>query len=125
MFNLSVVVPKKILESKNNEIKKYKNINLKFLSDPMKGSINSDCIMTDVWLSMGEKNKNKVKYFKGFTINKNIMINAKKNAIFMHCLPAKRGEEVTSEVIDSKKSVVLQQAKNRMFIQQAILLYVL
>ena len=81
--------------------------------------------MTDVWFSMGDKNKNKKKFFKNFTVNKNIMKNAKKNAIFMHCLPANRGEEVTSEVIDGKNSVVLEQAKNRMFIQQAILINVL
>ena len=81
--------------------------------------------MTDVWISMGDKNKNKVKYFKNFTIDKKIIKNASKDVIFMHCLPAKRGQEVTSEVLDGKKSVVLHQAKNRMFIQQAILIYVL
>ena len=80
--------------------------------------------MTDVWVSMGEKN-NKIKYFKNFTVNKKIMSIASNNAIFMHCLPAKRGKEVTSDVLDGKNSVVLQQAKNRMYIQQAILIYVL
>ena len=80
--------------------------------------------MTDVWLSMGEKNINKIKYFKGYTINNKIMNTASKNAIFMHCLPAKRGQEVDSDIIDSKQSVVLQQVRNRMFIQQAILIYV-
>ena len=80
--------------------------------------------MTDVWVSMGEKN-NKAKYFKNFTVNRKIMSNAAKNVIFMHCLPAKRGQEVTSEVLDGKNSVVLMQAKNRMYIQQAILIYVL
>ena len=80
--------------------------------------------MTDVWVSMGEKNKNKEKYFKNFTVNKKILNNAANNVIFMHCLPAKRGQEVTSDVIDGKKSVVLMQAKNRMYIQQAILIYV-
>ena len=81
--------------------------------------------MTDVWVSMGEKNKKKVKYFKNFTVNKKIMSNASSNAIFMHCLPAKREKEVTSDVLDGKNSVVLKQAKNRMYIQQAILIYVL
>ena len=80
--------------------------------------------MTDVWVSMGEKN-NKIKYFKNFTVNKKIMSNASNNAIFMHCLPAKRGKEVTSDVLDGKNSVVLTQVKNRMYIQQAILFYVL
>ena len=81
--------------------------------------------MTDVWLSMGDKDKNKKKYFKNFTVNKRMIENANKNVIFMHCLPAIRNEEVTSEVLDGNKSVVLQQSKNRMYIQQAILIYVL
>ncbi len=80
--------------------------------------------MTDVWLSMGEKNIKKLKDFKGFTVNNKIMNIASKDAIFMHCLPAKRGQEVDSNILDSKYSVVLKQAQNRMFIQQAILIYV-
>ena len=125
LFKLNVVIPQKILLSKSKILSLYKNKNLKFLSDPLKGSINSSCIMTDVWLSMGEKNKAKLKYFKNFKINKKIMDSANKNAIFMHWLPAKREQEVTSDILDSKKSVVLQQAKNRMYIQQAILIYVI
>ena len=58
--------------------------------------------MTDVWISMGEKNKNNIKYFKKFKINNKIINNAAKNVIFMHCLPAKRGQEVASEVLDVK-----------------------
>ena len=58
-------------------------------------------------------------------MNKKIINEAEKNVIFMHCLPAKRGQEVTSDVLDGKNSVVLTQAKNRMYIQQAILIYVL
>ena len=124
-FKLDIAVPKKILQTKKLEIIKFKNKKLNFLSDIKDAAKQSNCIMTDVWLSMGEKNKNKIKYFKGYTINNKIMSLAAKNSIFMHCLPAKRGQEVASEVIDSKNSVVLQQARNRMFIQQAILLYVL
>ena len=124
-FDLNIVIPKQILMLNKKEISKYNNKKIKFFSDPIKGSKNSKCIMTDVWLSMGEKNKNKKKFFKGFTINNKIISNASKDVIFMHCLPAKRGEEVTSEVLDGSRSVVLQQAQNRMFIQQAILIYVL
>ena len=125
LFKLNVVIPKLILKYKTKEIKKYNNKKLIFLSDPIKGSTNSHCVMTDVWQSMGEKNKKKLNYFKGFTVNKQIMNATFKDAIFMHCLPAKRGQEVTNEILDSKRSVVLQQAQNRMFIQQAILIYVL
>ena len=123
-FKLNIVVPLQIFKHHKSEFLKFKNKNLKHLVDPIEGAKKSNCIMTDVWVSMGEKN-NKIKYFKNFTVNKKIMSIASNNAIFMHCLPAKRGKEVTSDVLDGKNSVVLQQAKNRMYIQQAILLYVL
>ncbi len=123
-FKLNVVVPHQIFKHHKNEFLKFKNKNLKYFADPILGVKNSNCIMTDVWVSMGEKN-NKIKYFKNFTVNNKIMSNASNNAIFMHCLPAKRGKEVTSDVLDGKNSVVLKQAKNRMYIQQAILIYVL
>ena len=125
LFKLNIVLPKEIIKKNKKQLIKFINNKLEILSDPVKGSLNSNCIMTDVWMSMGEKNKKKIKYFKGFTINSKILKLASKNVIFMHCLPAKRGQEVTSDVLDSKNSVVLQQAKNRMFIQQAILIYVL
>ncbi len=125
LFNLNVVLPEAIFKYSKNKLKTYSNKNLKFFFDPIKGSANSQCIMTDVWLSMGETNNSKLKYFKNFTIDKKIMKSASKDAIFMHCLPAKRGQEVKSDILDSKQSVILQQAQNRMFIQQAIILYVL
>ena len=124
LFKLNVVIPKPILKINKKKLSNYYNNKLKFLSDPIKGSTNSKCIMTDVWLSMGEKNIKKLKDFKGFTVNNKIMNIASKDAIFMHCLPAKRGQEVDSNILDSKYSVVLKQAQNRMFIQQAILIYV-
>ena len=123
-FKLNVIIPNQIFKNNKNEFLKCKNKHMKYFDDPFEGVKKSNCIMTDVWVSMGEKN-NKTKYFKNFTVNKKIMSNALNNAIFMHCLPAKRGKEVTSDVLDGKNSVVLQQAKNRMYIQQAILIYVL
>ena len=124
-FKLNLIIPKEIFKNYKKEFQQYKNKNLNHFFDPILGTKNSNCIMTDVWVSMGEKNKNKKKYFKNYTVNKKIISNAKNNVIFMHCLPAKRGQEVTSEVLDGKNSVVLMQAKNRMYIQQAILIYVL
>ena len=123
-FKLNIVVPNQIFKNYKNEFLKLKNKNLKYFADPIEGVKKSNCIMTDVWVSMGEKD-NKTKYFKNFTVNKKVMSNASNNAIFMHCLPAKRGKEVTSDILDGKNSVVLKQAKNRMYIQQAILIYVL
>ena len=124
-FKLNLIIPKEIFKNYKKEFQQYKNKNLNHFFDPILGTKNSNCIMTDVWVSMGEKDKNKEKYFKNYTVNKKIISNAKNNVIFMHCLPAKRGQEVTSEVLDGKNSVVLMQAKNRMYVQQAILIYVL
>ncbi len=124
-FKLNLIIPKEIFKNYKKEFQQYKNKNLNHFFDPILGTKYSNCIMTDVWVSMGEKNKNKKKYFKNYSVDKKIISNAKNNVIFMHCLPAKRGQEVTSEVLDGKNSVVLMQAKNRMFVQQAILIYVL
>ena len=79
--------------------------------------------MTDKWISMGDKvnEKNKKKLLKPYQVNKKKMKLAKENAIFMHCLPANRGEEVTNEVMDSKQSVVWLQALNRIHIQKSII----
>ena len=124
-FKLNVIIPKEIFKNYKKEFQQYKNKNLNYFFDPILGTKYSNCIMTEVWVSMGEKYKNKKKYFKNYTVDKKIISNAKNNVIFMHCLPAKRGQEVTSEVLDGKNSVVLMQAKNRMYVQQAILIYVL
>jgi ornithine carbamoyltransferase len=125
-FKLNILVPdalgkeeKKILKNKNL---KYST----FYSDIKKGLKNSDCIMTDAWISMGDKStKNKKKLLKKFQVNDDVMKYAKKNAIFMHCLPAHRNEEVTDSVLDGNQSAVLEQAKNRMYIQQGILFFLL
>ena len=125
-FKLNILVPDALGKSEKNSIK---NKNLKFstfYNDIKKGLKNSDCIMTDAWISMGDKStKNKKKLLKKFQVNDDTMKYAKKNAIFMHCLPAHRNEEVTDSVLDGKQSIVLEQAKNRMFIQQGILLFLL
>ena len=86
-----------------------------------------DLVTTDVWASMGseaeiEKRKN---IFKGYQINQNLFDKAKKDAIFMHCLPAHRGEEVASEVIDGKNSLVWQQAHNRLHTSKALIEFLL
>jgi len=120
-FKLNLILPKKIINKFDIYLKKLLNNNLIVTSDIKEGIQKSDCVMTDTWLSMGEKNFSKKRYFKNYQVNKNVMKLAKKSAIFMHCLPAHREEEVTSEVLDSKQSVVWLQAKNRMFVQQAIL----
>ena len=72
-----------------------------------------------------EEKEKRTKTFAPYQVNKELMAKAKKDAFFMHCLPAHRGEEITNSVIDSKKSVVFTQAENRLYSAQAILIYLL
>ncbi len=123
-FKLNVVLPKHILKKNKADIIKNNNKQLFITNSLMDGVKYADCVMTDAWVSMGEKS-NKKKYFKNYQVNSKLMSLASKDAIFMHCLPAHRGEEVSSELLDSKKSVVWHQAQNRMFVQQAIVLELL
>src|SRR3989344_1830625 len=84
---------------------------------------NADVVYTDVWTSMGqEKSETRTKAFAGYSVTAGLMALAKRDAIFMHALPAHRGEEVTDEVIDGKQSVVFDQAENRLHAQKAVLL---
>ena len=120
-FKLNVVLPKEILNKNKSKILKKNKTNLMATNSINEGIKNANCVMTDAWVSMGEKSIKK-KYFKNYQVNSDIMKSASKEAIFMHCLPAHRDEEVSSELIDSNKSVVWEQAQNRMFVQQAIIL---
>ena len=91
--------------------------------DPMKGVAGADIVYTDVWSSMGqeaETEKRRV-IFAPYQVNAALMAGAKEDAIFMHCLPAHRGEEVTDEVIESKQSVVFDEAENRLHAQKAVM----
>ena len=120
-FKLNIVLPKEILKIHQSEIKKHNSKNIIFTNLIREGIKNADCVMTDAWVSMGEKTTKK-KYFKNYQVNSNLMKYASDQAIFMHCLPAHRGQEVSSELLDSNRSVVWHQAKNRMYVQQAIIL---
>ena len=84
----------------------------------------ADVVYTDVWTSMGQEDEveQRRKAFRAWQVNSELFRHAKHDAIFMHCLPAHRGEEVTTEVIDSPWSVVFQQAENRLHVQKAIML---
>ena len=123
-FRLKIASPKALLLKNRSLINKFKSMNISFCSDPIEAIKGTDCVMTDVWVSMGEKKSvKKKKILKNFQVNENLMQHTHKKTIFMHCLPAHRNEEVTDSVIDSKKSVVWQQAQNRMYVQQSILNY--
>ncbi len=123
-FKLNILLPKKIMEIAKKNLCNKKLVYSNFCYDFDKALKNSDCVMTDTWISMGEKkSQSKLKILKKFQVNDAIMKKAKKQALFMHCLPAHRNEEVTDSVIDSNKSLVWEQAKNRMYVQQSILCY--
>ena len=123
-FNLKIGCPKKYSPNKNilNWAKKNK-VNLTVTTKPDEAVKNSDCVMTDKWVSMNDKvdKKSKKKILKPYQVNKKIMNKANSDAIFMHCLPVGRGEEVTDEIIDGKKSVVWRQALNRVHAQKSII----
>ena len=91
--------------------------------DPEQAVSQADVVYTDVWVSMGqeESEDQKLEAFRGFQVNAELMGKAKPDAIFMHCLPAHRGQEVSDEVLDGPQSVVLDQAENRLHFQKAIL----
>ncbi len=107
---------------KAQQINKDKDL-LKILNDPNVAVKNSNVIYTDVWSSMGEESQKeeKDKKFKGFTVNTNLLNNADKDAIVLHCLPAYRSKEISENVFESKKSRIFEQAENRMHAQQALL----
>jgi ornithine carbamoyltransferase len=92
-------------------------------NDPNEAAKGADIIYTDVWASMGKEKEreDRLKTFKPYQINTQLVKLAKEGHIFMHCLPAHRGEEVTDEVADSKHSVIFDQAENRMHTQKGLM----
>ena len=123
-FELSIACPSGYEPNKNilQWAKKNKG-NIFVTKNPLEASSGADCVMTDKWISMGDKmNKNKKKKaFKPYQVNKKIMKTANKDSIFMHCLPANRGEEVTNEVVDGKQSAVWLETLNRIHAQKSII----
>ncbi len=99
------------------------NCELIITPDPKEAIKDADIVYCDVWASMGQESEQKIreKAFSGFCVDKDMFALAKKDACFMHCLPAHRGEEVTSDVIDSPASIIFDQAENRLHAQKALM----
>ena len=97
-----------------------------FTTDPVEAVAGADCVVTDTWISMGvEASVNRHNLLAPYRVDEHLMAHAKPDAIFMHCLPAKRGEEVTAGVIDGPQSVVWDEAENRLHAQKGILAWCL
>ena len=95
--------------------------------DPAEAIAGAHVVYTDVWASMGqeEESAKRIQDFQGFEVNSALMGHADPNAIFMHCLPAHRGEEVSAEVCDGPQSVIFDQAENRLHLQKAIMVHLM
>ena len=123
-FYLAIACPAKFKPNKKIiKWAKKNKANILITKNPKEAVDLADCVMTDKWISMSDKvnKKKKKKILKPYQVNSKIMKLAKKDAIFMHCLPANRGEEVSSEVMDGKQSVVWLEALNRIHVQKSII----
>ena len=124
-FELNISTPKGY-QPDQRFIDNYQS-NISYFADPMDACDGVDIVVTDVWTSMGKESekKQRLKAFKGYQVDQRMMSAAKSDALFMHCLPAHRGEEVSAEVIDGKQSTVWAEAENRLHVQKALLLHLI
>ena len=124
-FKLNIATPNGY-EPDAHFIEKY-NDYIDVFSNANEACNNADLVVTDVWASMGQEDEQAKREvaFKDYQVNDDLMSNAKDSAVFMHCLPAHRGEEVSASVIDGEKSLVWNEAENRLHAQKALLLYLL
>ncbi len=128
-IDISVATPKgyepdSSIVEKSRKLAASTGSKIEILNDPVKAVENADAVYTDVWISMGdeEEREEREKVFKAFQVTGELMSHAKDTAIFLHCLPAHRGMEVTAEVMDGPQSAVFDQAENRLHTSKALLL---
>ncbi len=124
-FNLNIACPNDY--QPNQEIVDAAAERIRFFNSTIEAAENSDLIVTDVWASMGQEQEQKKREiaFKDYQVTENTLAAANKDALFMHCLPAHRGEEVSAAVIDGSQSVVFDAAENRLHAQKALLEFLL
>jgi ornithine carbamoyltransferase len=115
--------PDPLVVARGKEESKRTGCEVIVTNDPKEAVKGADVIYTDVWASMGKEKEHeeRVRIMKPYQVNGDLAKGAKADYIFMHCLPAHRGEEVTNEVADSKNSVIFDQAENRMHTQKAVM----
>ena len=122
-FDLTLACPEGYEPADHLLARALKKANVRVVRDAMEAAEGADVVSTDVWASMGQEDEQKVRAraFANYTVNAKLMKQASKKAIFLHCLPAHRGEEVTADVIDGPQSRVWDEAENRLHIQKAIM----
>jgi len=120
-FELAIATPREFQPRVEDYLKGEARLLL--TQDPAAAVADADLVVTDVWISMGHESEAaaRLECFKGYQVNANLMSKAKPDALFMHCLPAHRGEEVSAEVLDHPQSVVWDEAGNRLHAQKALL----
>ena len=124
-YNLNISCPEDSFPDEKI-IRNYKSSRINIFKDPFEAVKGADVIVTDTWVSMGMKEDPKrLKKFERFQVNKSLMEKTQKQTLFLHCLPAHRGCEVTDEIIDGRNSLVWSEAENRLYAHQAILLWCL
>jgi ornithine carbamoyltransferase len=129
-FELRVATPKgyeceKEVVAKAKELASKSGAKLIFTNDPKEAVRNADVVTTDTWVSMGqeEEKEKRIKDFRGYEVNKELMSLAKKDAIFLHCLPAYRGYEVSEEVFEEHANEIFSEAENRLHAQKGIMVW--
>jgi len=122
-FEMRVAAPKELQARESlREWVRAEKAHVEFLDDPFAAVDGADCVVSDAWVSMGDEDTTKRhNLLAAYQVNTRLMARAKTDAIFMHCLPAHRGEEVTDDVIDGPQSAVWDEAENRLHAQKAIL----
>ena len=120
-FNLNIATPEGY--EPKAEVINAVDAQVRLFNDPIQAAEHADLVVTDVWASMGqeEEQRKREAAFAAFQVDKKVMQHAATDALFMHCLPAHRGEEVTADVIDGQQSVVWDEAENRLHAQKALL----
>jgi len=131
-MNISIASPSGYTPNKEivNNAKRnaaYMGSKIEITNDPIAAVKNADVVYTDVWASMGQESEadERRKHFMKYQVNPELVKNAKDDYLFMHCLPAHRGDEVVNEVIDSANSIVFDEAENRLHVQKAIMALVM
>ncbi|MEX0657493.1 MAG: ornithine carbamoyltransferase [Nitrosopumilaceae archaeon] len=124
-ISMAIATPKEFEPNSQVVKESKKHVEILLTNDPSSAVTNADVVMTDTFVTIHNDQKRIKKFLPKFQVNTSLMKKAKKDAIFLHCLPAKRGQEVTADVIDGPRSVVWDETENRLHTQKALLVSLL